>query len=120
MKKLRWVPILLLPVVAVFWISFASWFSHVSEQTVAANYVVLSKSEFMTTDHAALAKVAPDILARYQAMNNTWQEVVRGYKVLALALCVMIMVLAFIAGVFMLKRSPNNAFDSNAPNRRAD
>jgi hypothetical protein len=120
MKKLLWVPILLLPVVAVFWLSFSSWFSHVSEQTVAANYVALSKSEFVTINHPALAKVAPDILARYQAMNNTWQEVVRSYKALALALSAMIMVLAFIASVLMLKKSPNNAFNSDAPNRRAD
>jgi len=120
MKRLLWVPILLLPVVAAFWISFASWFSHVSEQTVAANYVALSKSDFMTIDHPALAKVAPGALARYQTMNNTWQEVVRGYKLLALALSAMIMVLALIAGVLMLNKSPNNAFNSDAPNRRAD
>jgi hypothetical protein len=119
MKKLLWVPILLLPVVTVFWLSYAAWFSHVSEQSVAIDYVALSKFEFVTVDNAAIAKIAPNILAHYQAMNSTWREVVSSYKVLALALSGMIMILAFIAGVLMLKKLPKSAFGSEAQERRA-
>lgn len=118
MKKLLWVPILLLPIVAVVWSSLASWSSHVSGQEVAVNSGVLSELELVALDHPALAKVAADSIGRYQAMNHGWQEVVHTYKVLALVLLAMIMILAFIAGVLMLKKSPN-AFNSDAPNRLA-
>ena len=121
MKRLLWLPILLFPVVALVWTQYLSWAAHNAEQAVATNLVAVgaSESKLLALDHPALTKVTVDILGRYQTMNRSWQDVVHSYKTLALALSAMIIILAFTVGVIIRNKSPNNAFNSDAPDRRA-